>query len=190
MKTAAILCPGPSLARYSPGDFVSYEFLVGVNRAPLRIACDAWAAGDWPLVEQVRCDVLPARFSQPPRPPVWFTTCGADAHLRDHSTVWPGKVEIFETLFDGHQDELQWTTFTATAALWWVASKMESGGVIRLYGADWKGEEDYDGVKAGNTRDESRWQLERGIWNRLTDVLKGRGIIVSRVTAAEESVVP
>lgn len=52
---------------------------------------------------------------------------------------------------------------------------------IDVYGADWTGTRDYDGVEAGENRTPDRWDAERHDWDILTAWLNERGVIARRV---------
>src|SRR6185312_11619556 len=56
--TARLLCPGPSLASYTWGDFPPADLTVGVNRAATFFPCDVWACGDPPLIQQQQEHVI------------------------------------------------------------------------------------------------------------------------------------
>lgn len=161
----AILCPGPSLARFG---WQSQDLIIGVNRAAVRFVCDVWAAGDLPLIEKVRDEVLGK--------PTLFTSANAAALI---TPAWPNRVVEFESLYDASQERVRWHMFTATAALWYAAS--QGATAIRVFGADWSGTKDFDGVAAGMNRSDARWELEAGIWNVISVELAGRGVSVDRV---------
>lgn len=165
----ALLCPGPSLADF-PG-VSGFDRTIGVNRAALAHPCDVWACGDYPLIERVRHQVIGK--------PELFTAAVSAAHLRDHSTHWPGDVVEFEWLYGVCPAEWRWDHFTATASLVYAAWR----GVKRIdvYGCDWAGTGDWDDTQAGGNRNDARWDLERGIWqNVLTPWLNKQGITINR----------
>ncbi len=181
-----LLCSGPSLAAYTPAPRAA-DLVVAVNRAALLQPCHVWACGDWPLIEAIRRQV--ADFQRPL--PRLFTAANSHAWLRDHSPLgeWgrpDGQdVEEMESFYDGHEHELQWTCFTATAALWYCFRR----GVTHLdvYGADWGGSTYCDGTGlSDNRRDlkQAGWDLESGIWRRLAGILAGRGMTVTRLFPA------
>ena len=65
-----------------------------------------------------------------------------------------------------------------TAAIVYAAFK--GATEIDVYGADWEGTADFDGVQGGKNRSEDRWREERGIFGALQVVLKQRGCEVTR----------
>ena len=174
-----LLCAGPSLAHYDPQPA---ELVVAVNRAALTRQCDVWAAGDWPLVQEIRSRVAAFQI----KTPLLFTASGGHAELRRPPSVDWGNpdgrdVVEFESLYDGHETDLQWTVFTATAALWYCFQR----GVKRLdvFGADWGGGTYCDGsVISQNRRDvpDGFWNLERHHWEKLVKVCGERGMTVER----------
>ncbi len=88
--------------------------------------------------------------------------------------------------------ELDWVMFSATAALvycgWRAAGEADGkpgGAMIEVFGADWAGTNDFDGVAAGKNRSKARWELEKGIWqNRLVPWLAERRIEVKRTSSS------
>jgi hypothetical protein len=163
---AAVLCPGPSLARYQ-GD---YELVVGVNRAATAYCVDTWCACDWQLILREWDDVKGV--------PLLFTNSPSARYLSRHDFKWPRRVERFEDFKDGDGVPLAPTSFSSLAAVWYAVAK--GATTIRVYGADMEGTKDFDNVAAGETRTETRWQHERKLWAGMTEQLKERGIVVAR----------
>jgi hypothetical protein len=177
---ATILCSGPSLASFVYGD--QDGLVIAVNRAAINYGCSVWAAGDYPLVEKIRDEVIGA--------PTLLTAANSAAYLRDHGPAWRGPVKEFEDLLEFCPGEIQWQMFTATAALVYAAAS--GATLIHVYGADWRGTEDFDGTESfdGGNRSPERWTFERSIWNNLTAWLARRGVTVVRYpqTAVQEAV--
>ncbi len=158
--TAAILCPGPSLKALEVVPRV--DLTIAVNRAALTFACDWWAARDYPMIRDNAAKVLAIR-----------TTAN---DLR-------GRLNRFRVLATA--EELNgWCpanllgTLTALLALLFAAK--EGATRIDVYGADWKGTQDYDGTEAGENRTDERWAKEAGLWQAACDWLSGRGVEVAR----------
>ncbi|HSZ58519.1 MAG TPA: hypothetical protein VK797_22825 [Tepidisphaeraceae bacterium] len=173
--TAAILCPGTSLSATSPIGFGADVIVIAVNRASAFFPADVWAAGDYPLIEAERAHVRGM--------PELLTTEGAIEHLRQTDKPWPWRVlPSFESLdphCQGAGGVPQWRVFTAIAAC--VYAEFIGCKRIEVFGADWQGEADFDGVKAGGNRSPERWRLERNIFeNLLTPWLNARGVSLFR----------
>lgn len=167
--TAAILCPGPSVSKFVPAG----EVLFAVNRAATFFRCDVWCAGDLPLVQKTREQVIGL--------PLLFTDDNTAGQLQTHGPNWPGSVRTFGTLRDFLDPERpQWSMFSFTAAVVLAAALGHTR--IACYGCDWSGDADFDGWREAGNRSEDRWSCERGIFGALQIVLKARGIDVQRVT--------
>jgi hypothetical protein len=168
---ARILCPGPSLARYAPGDFAG--LLIGVNRAAQAQPCDVWASTDYPLVL--------AEADNVPGSPTLLTS-GESA--RRVECVWHHPIVTLESLFTFlSPHNLPWTLYTMTAAI--VFAAFRGATDVEIFGCDWTPGPDWDGHTDANTlatdsRQESRWELERGICWKLECALDARGVKVSR----------
>lgn len=166
----AILCPGKSLVRFNGSEM--FDLVIGVNRAGIKHECGVWACGDDKAVFKSQKKVLGA--------PKLFTSEHAAGEIIKAGTPWLYGVETFESLYDGSQERLQWFIYTATAALWFAGRNMR-GGMIKAFGMDWEGEEDWDGELAGGNRSTDRWAHERAIWRNVANELGGRGVAVERV---------
>jgi hypothetical protein len=149
--TAAILCPGPSLAHASAFEG---ELRIGVNRAVTAHKCDVWACCDYQCFFKVRDEVIGW--------PILLTNAESAKRVR-----WT-EVITFESL------QLKPETFSAIAAVWYAVDK--GAKVINVYGCDLEGEADWDGVKAGETRTKVRWEHERAVWASTWGCLKTQGI--------------
>jgi hypothetical protein len=107
---ALILCPGPSLAAFpgsAGGKSDEPELLIGVNRAAAHVACDVWAAGDYPLIRKARCEVRGL--------PALLTAAATADRLRQSVAPWPRPVVEFEACYRFCPPRLQWALFTSTA---------------------------------------------------------------------------
>lgn len=169
---AALLCPGPSLATYQPA---GADLTVGVNRAATRFACDAWVCGDPPLIQQVGEQVTGL--------PLLITSVDGHQVYRDFprdfgKPLWRGECLCWTAAMEFCPHEYNWVMFSATAALVYCGFCGATG--VDVYGADWSGTADFDGVQAGKNRSEERWKLERGIWRAIVGWMGERGITVNR----------
>lgn len=167
-----ILCPGPSLAfwRADPSD--RPDVLIGANRAAAFTPCDVFAALDYPMIrdnaikvrgtpnllsrQQTITDLKPARLAR-----------------------FPNVIAV-ESLFEFCPPNLMpWTTFTMTAAMIYAAYL--GTNAINIYGCDWRGTKDYDGVEAGENRTEQRWERdEKPLYARVNGWIESLGITVTR----------
>lgn len=174
----ALLCPGPSLSLF---DGEHEGPIVAVNRAALRHRCDFWAAMDFPLIERIGADVLGS--------PMLLTSQETISEMTKRGIGWRGDVGFARDLSSYCPSSLEWDLFTAPTAL--VFAGFIGATRIDIWGMDWKGLADFDGVEAGENRSPERWALDRGIiQNRLIPWLRYRGIDVVRHTleAAHEIV--
>jgi hypothetical protein len=74
---------------------------------------------------------------------------------------------------------LAWPLYSATIALIYAAFRGATD--IEVFGADWKGEEDFDGVKAGERRSEIRWNQEAKLWGTICKWLADHNVQVRRI---------
>jgi len=170
---AAILNPGPSLLRTYPGR-TDAGLVMAVNRAATAFACDVWACGDYPAVQDSR-DKLACL-------PALLTAENTAAALRDRNQKWPGRVVEFSELHSCVLPSVvDWPWVTALAAVVYAASV--GATLIRCYGCDWSGEQDFDGVVGGLNRSEARWTHEAALFGALRTVLDRRGVTVERIAA-------
>lgn len=179
---AIILSPGPSLAAYIPR---AADLIIAVNRAAIAHACDIWACGDTPAIEGRRPDegaeaVLSACKSRGQAVPKLLAYSVTIDTLRDHRFGWPSEIVSWTPMADAflHPSIANWpfTTFTSAVvyALWQGATEVE------VFGADWEGTADYDGVQAGMNRSDDRWREERGIFGAIQTIFAERGIKIER----------
>ena len=152
---ATLLCPGPSLAKYSPDKRSGW--VVGVNRAAILHECDVWAATDLPLI----------KHTMPLGTPTLLTIDATRDSLHRRGKPWPWLV-ITHTGIAGEtvtNKQHPWTRYTATAALQYL--KWIGATRVDVYGADWSGTLDWDGASAGERRTDERWAEERAIWDSV-----------------------
>jgi len=141
--------------------------VVGVNRAATLHACDVWAATDRPLVQRVK----------PLGTPVLLTIEATRESLERRGEAWPYLVVTHCGIAGGAVTNTKhpWTRYSATAALYYL--HWAGATHVDVWGADWSGEEDWDGKQAGENRSGLRWEEERTIWHR---VINDTGIEVVR----------
>lgn len=184
--TAAIVCPGPSLATCDPRD-ISADVVIGVNRGIKYVPCDCWAFTDFArfcdpdLIESI--DRTPELLTN--ESTVNLLTVEADERLRRHRIV------THESLLPTVPPSIDWPKYTACAALVYAASKART---ILCYGVDHSDAADFDGHRyhkfldpkrqltiRGDDRSESRWRKEIPIWNDLVEWLGKQGVTVNRI---------
>lgn len=161
---ATLLCPGPSLSKYSGQ---GAGLIVGVNRAASAHQCDVWAATDRPLIDRV----------QPIGSPTLFTITATRESLDRRGRPWPYMVQTHEDITGQTVTNAlhPWTRYTATAALQYLAW---SGAThVDVWGCDWAGTRDWDGVHDKGVRTTQRWKEEQAIWQ---GVINATGITVTR----------
>lgn len=172
---AAILCPGPSLAKLD--EVPRADIIVAVNRAAIRWQCDAWACLDhWSIND----GGIRGWQGQVIGSPQLVTSRGSFQALASHQCPWRGGVMLIDDLLAWLPlvPGKSWTLYTATAALAYTAWR--GAKRIEVYGADMVGTLDYDGVAAGSKRHELRWEGEREIWRATVEQLGERGVEVVR----------
>lgn len=162
MMTAVILGCGPSLASLAATPAAG--LVIGVNRAALIHRCDWWAVGDWQAFLE----------NDPLGTPAVFTS---EESLRviagsNYARLSRHKVKTFESVDDPPRE--LWALFSTLAA---IGLAYHLGAMdITLYGADMKGEADYDGhTLERNTRTAARWANERARLETLAAWLKDHG---------------
>ena len=179
--TASILCPGPSVAGYTPPPRMDDEqqIVIAVNRGILAgpadwlVALDAHTIGmmeDIPEVGRLLTGV--AAWGE-------IETCfPAFAARVEHApksslrTDWLPRANTFL----GH-------SFLVAIIL---AAQL-GADLIECYGADFGGEQDFDGYTSPRQkRDAGRWRRERELFDLLSDALMLRGHVVSRVAFVVE----
>jgi hypothetical protein len=157
---AVLLCPGPSLSAYTPG---GHGLVVAVNRAATLHRCNVWSAIDTPTLKtNYGRTVTPAADLR-------LLTIAATAEKADRTGWRFRSVITHDTLAGGAVDNGRhpWTRYSATAGLFYA---IHAGATrVDVYGADMQGEQDWDGVLAGETRNNERWERELAIWNKLAE---------------------
>lgn len=144
----AILNPGPSLSMYDDGGGDlrgGYDLVVGVNRAATKHRCDVWLACDVPAVQNFGKDVIGSPL---------LVTGTESWGVIDANHWWRGEMIAQDKYLSVMDHGNGWTTFSCTSAIAYAAFR--GATEIDLYGADWSGEKDFDGVAAGENRSESR----------------------------------
>jgi hypothetical protein len=194
---AALLCPGPSLSDTYPGP-TGFDLVVAVNRAGMWHRIDAWAVMDWPLMLKTEPPILMPVWQRVllaqdggrgDGRPVLVTHRDSLEMINRKKVDWPG--EVFDsnvlgaaaaggTGSDGACPAAGAMLYTAPRAMLYAAHR--GAKAIDVYGADWSGKADADGVEAGANRSPRRWTNEAAIWQRVTDWLKPRGVSVERHT--------
>lgn len=165
--TAALFCPGPSLATLDAPP--KADLTIGVNRAACGFPCHWWAALDLPLIERIHSDVIGA--------PRLFTCRATLASLERRGLTFPAAI-VAEDL----RGPERWSLYTAPAAL--VLAAHLGARLIDVYGADWATDApDFDGAAAGENRSAARFQREREIWDRIVASLANAGVAVTRHSA-------
>lgn len=182
---AVVLCPGPSLAKFTGCEHLT----IGVNRAGLNkqvgpsyaetlgrisgFACDWWAATDYPLIRDYQALGKPKLFTS-----------------RQTANDIKGK---FDHLFSGIAakedigvpfNEVPWTIYTATSAL--VLAYHLGATEIEVYGCDFAGVADWDGHsyqwkgnEAWRTRGGAKWDAQAANWKKTVEFLAGKGVTVT-----------
>lgn len=164
MKTA-LLCPGPSLASYTPGD---HDLLAGVNRAVSVAPCDFWVFLDERPYHSAQCLGEPA-----------IVTSGT----MYRRLIRKQKLEPSRPFIDRDRlppaDQLRWGRFSSTNALVLLAAL--GATEIECFGVDMAGTLDWDQFShAQDRRDAKRWQEEATLWQQMVDYLGQRGCLVHR----------
>ena len=171
MKSAAILCPGPSLAGMLGRPFrQEYDLLIGVNRAVEAFECDYWVA----------LDVRTFGMTSPLGTPILVAS---RRHYKRVTHEWP-EARRFQHL-DHHSLKVPqltstWTTKGLLTAI--VLAFTRDAQVIDCYGVDWAGVQDFDGKTfPKQIRTPKRWEKEAQQFEQLRTALGERGVMVQRV---------
>lgn len=99
--------------------------------------------------------------------------------LNSHGFKWRGGIHKWDVGKSVIPDPpVQWGLFTFTAAI--VYAAWRGATEIDVFGADWAGKLDLDGVEAGRTRSDERWKLERAIFGVLQIELGKKGVALNR----------
>lgn len=168
IRSATILCPGPSLAMVS--NPATSDLLIGVNRAATRFRCDVWAVGDWPLIRNERRNVIGT--------PRLFTSSASATWLQGGGP-WPAEVEEWEWFLGGDGLPVSATSYSSLAAVWYAVAR--GAKTISVYGADMAGTLDFDDVAGGENRTETRWDRERRFWGEMIEQTQRCGVTVARM---------
>lgn len=165
--TAVVLCPGPSLSQLA--EVPKCDLSIGVNRAAIAFRCDVWAAADYPTIKNVQEKVIGN--------PKLLTKRQTWEDIKHRVTLpLAGIAEDCGAFLS--PDEVVWLAKTFSCAVVFAAAL--GANRIDYYGCDWKGEEDFDGKKAGEDRSDTRWRDERAMFGALTEILLRRGVEVRR----------
>ena len=163
--TAAIICPGPSWVHHQPADLT-----IGVNRAAIFVQCDVWCACDLPRIMESGQEVKGR--------PLLLTQTATINAMTKALVPWPGGSECLDTLPGMKGTKALARIYSATSAIIYAADR--GAKTITLYGADWTGTRDADGVAAGANRGEQRWKDEERIFRMLQRELAKDGCTLTR----------
>jgi len=180
--SAAVLCPGPSLAAVTPETLAAYDALLGVNRAVERAPCHWWAM----------LDTHTFTFTRPVNRPVLVSSRGTYRSLRAQRPEladWPW-LDCRWIDAAGGLHAVLWRKTSMTTAI--VLAAELGARRIDVYGCDWEGEADWDGrtderYNRGEDRPgeggrtvEGRWTMERKLFAELKAALADRGCELER----------
>jgi len=180
MRTALILCPGPSLASHKAGALPDYDVSIAVNRAiefDLGKPADYWCFGDDECIVGFPSG-RPA--FEPAHPPAALFTC------RCHISIpRPGMYEDESAWFEAMPKTNWYTTerdphkvqYSDTAALY--LAKYLACGEVHIFGVDHAGEQDFKG-RGSKRRDERRWNRNIEHWNRVVAECEAAGMKMTR----------
>ena len=93
---------------------------------------------------------------------------------------WRGELVPHSDLFEFIPHAVNYSLYSATTALVYLAWRGATS--IDVYGADWAGYLDFDGVAGGSNRTEARWTSEVKLWAVTVGELQRRGTSVRRIT--------
>jgi hypothetical protein len=172
---AAILCPGPSLARALPlladGRAGEYALTLAINRAAA-----AWPADFWVMLDA-------ATFGQcEPQGEPRIVTDAAEwvRVLETHPEAARFRV-LFEDGIDPAPPSINWFNYSSIAAA--VLAKSEGATEIVLFGNDLAGIADWDGVTdVGQPRNrcDARWAKERAIWQDVGEWMASEDVTLTK----------
>lgn len=156
------------------------DLILGVNRAATLHPCDVWVAIDWrSRGDAITNGGVEAWSDQVIGTPLLVIGHDGNASLDIHRIPYRGEVcEIESWWWPYEPTTLGWSLYSATTALMYAHHK--GAKTIDVYGADWSGTQDWDGVVAGGTRTEQRWERERTIWGEVAKHIEQRGTKVNR----------
>jgi len=177
-KRAAILCPGPSLARVTR-EFLAgegYGLVIGVNRAVQALPCDAWVMLDDHTFEMgMSGNGVIGRPLLVCNPHDWrrITKRISAEQAAEFRVFHPQEIDV-------DRKRARWHTWSFTAA---IAYAHHAGArQIECWGNDWAGESDWDGYfKEGvQQRQPERWEREKKVFDALVETLNELGTTVTR----------
>lgn len=170
-KTISIFCPGPSLAGWlanTPGEPASR---ITVNRAAGVIEAAWWSALDATSVEN--CNAIG-------NPKILTTVMMKRKLLHKVPEAKDRPFENVDEIKPPGLGGIKWIRYSMTVAIGFAASL--GAKKIDVYGADWNGEQDYDGVKlVGCQRTEKRWTKEADLFKTIQTALTSVGVELKRI---------
>lgn len=176
MKTAAILCPGPSLNEWPSGAFDRFTCRLGINRTAFFLPCDFWVVMDAAGFKNMGCKPVVPDGREPPGNPILVShTQFASQWRRQHDGLpcphyrpsdfdarligWDadvfGPLDCSSTLF-----ALAFAVLDLTCAH------------VEIFGADYAGETYFDGSPVLGHR--KRWPNEQRNLEALMDALSSQ----------------
>ena len=167
---AVILAPGPSLMRFDEAQFGD-ALVIAVNRAAFAFASTIWACLDIMFFDKFRSAPLG-------RPALLVEDNAFNQLQRNAETAWRGERICADVLNDSFPLLPRVTLYSATAALAFAA--FLGAKRIDVFGVDWSGVEDWDGVEAGANRTYHRWKSESELWRGIVETIRPRGQSVRR----------
>ena len=180
--SAAVLCPGPSLAQVTPATLAPYPCLLGVNRGVEVHPCHWWSALDGHTYT----------FTRPVNRPVLVCSRGTYLGLRrprPELADWPW-LDCRWIDAAGGLHAVPWRKTSMTTAI--VLAAELGAARVDVYGCDWDGEADWDGrmderynrgedrTDAGGRVIEGRWTMERRLFADVRAALAARGVQLER----------
>lgn len=166
---AIVLTPGEPLADYVPRPA---DLTIGINRAALFFACDVWSCGDTPNILRLQEKVIGSPLLIAPR-------ITLDALNDVPGFKWRGEQFASTNMVEYmHTSEVNWPWCSFLIGCLYAAYKGATH--IEVFGAGWKGTNDFDGVQAGMNRTEDRWREERALFGALQIQLGVRGVELVR----------
>jgi hypothetical protein len=162
MLIAALLCPGPSLAKWPDETFAAYSIRVGVNRGILRYPCTAWAALDGKSIHRIMAGEPVPPSTEPERIPDPIPLYTDSQAITDYRKVWDARFPVVK---------IPHTGFSCIAGL--HVCQLLGATEIDVYGADWTTEPDFDGkTLIGTVRSLDRWKREARAWEKAIELMK------------------
>ena len=157
-----------------------YDLRLSVNRAGLAVASDWWAALDYPTVRDHAAKLLGYPNLITTRQTMYDIALRPWRIARFHE-VRPIQ-DMVEIAGEWKRDPIDWCNRSMNAAIGFAA--MEGAKSIDLYGADFAGQQDFDGnadKEAITNRRPDRWETERAIIATATELFASRGIVLRRM---------